>query len=241
MKVFACAALGAIWIFMSALPAVADARPVVVELFTSQGCSSCPPADAYLRDLVKRPGVLPLAFHVDYWDGLGWKDTLDDPSFTARQRGYAASLGLGNVYTPQIVVDGASEGVGSDEGDIDAKIAARAATAPAVGIRLIGGTEAPRLTLAASPQKAKATLWLIRYRKEASVRIGRGENRGETILYMNAVRGIKPLGAWTGAAVELALTKADLENADGEESVAILQTDGQGPILGAARISSPSP
>jgi hypothetical protein len=240
MKVFVFTALAAIWILVSTLPAAAAARPVIVELFTSQGCSSCPPADAYLRELVKRPDVLPLAFHVDYWDNLGWKDTLDDPSFTARQRGYAAALGLANVYTPQIVVDGASEGVGSNEGDIDAKIAARAADAPAVDIRLVKGDK-PIFTLGASTRKTKATLWLIRYRKEASVKIARGENRGETVLYMNAVREMKPLGAWTGAAADVPLTKADLENAPGEDSVVILQTDGQGPILGAAYLTPPSP
>ncbi|HEX7776946.1 MAG TPA: DUF1223 domain-containing protein [Parvibaculum sp.] len=240
MKVFAFLALAAVWIFVSAFPATAAARPVVVELFTSQGCSSCPPADAYLRELVTRPDVLPLAFHVDYWDGLGWKDTLDNAAFTARQRGYASALGLSNVYTPQIVIDGASEGVGSDKADIDAKIAARASDAPAIDIRLVGGN-APKLVLAAAPQKTRATLWLIRYRKQASVKIARGENRGETILYMNAVREMKPLAAWTGAAAEVPLTSADLENAAGEESVVILQTDGQGPILGAAHILPPSP
>ncbi len=238
MRYFVYAALGAIWILMTASPALAAARPVVVELFTSQGCSSCPPADAYLRKLAGRAGVLPLAFHVDYWDSLGWKDTLDDPTFTARQRGYAAALGLPNIYTPQMVIDGTAEGVGSDESDMDGKIAARAANAPAVDIRLVGSGDAARLALGASPKKMNATLWLVRYRKASSVTIARGENRGETIAYMNAVRAMKPLAAWTGAAVDVPLAKADLEIATGEESIAILQTDGQGPILGAAKIDA---
>jgi hypothetical protein len=238
MRYLAYAALGAIWIFMTASPALAAARPVIVELFTSQGCSSCPPADAYLRKLAKRADVLPLAFHVDYWDSLGWKDTLDDPAFTVRQRGYQASLGLPNVYTPQMVIDGTAEGVGSDEGDIGGKIAARAANAPAVDIRLAGSSDAARLALGASPHKVNATLWLVRYRKTSSVTIARGENRGETIAYMNAVREMKPLAKWTGAALDVPLAKTDLQNAAGEASVVLLQTDGQGPILGVVRLGA---
>jgi hypothetical protein len=239
MRYLTPAAIAAFLFLICAAPALASARPVVVELFTSQGCSSCPPADAYLRKLAKRTDVLPLAFHVDYWDRLGWKDTLDDPSFTARQRGYAASLGLPNVYTPQMVIDGASEGVGNEESDIDGKIA-RASGNPSVDIRLVEQDGSAKLVLAASPRKTKATLWLIRYRKAANVTIARGENRGETILYMNAVREMKPLGAWTGSALDIPLSKADFANADGEAKVALLQTDGLGPILGAARIDDPN-
>lgn len=233
------AAVAAFLFLIWAAPALASSRPVVVELFTSQGCSSCPPADAYLRKLAKRTDVLPLAFHVDYWDRLGWRDTLDDPSFTARQRGYAASLGLPNIYTPQMVIDGTSEGVGNEESDIDSKIA-RAGGDPSVDIRLVEQDGSAKLVLAASPRKVKATLWLIRYRKAANVTIARGENRGETILYMNAVREMKPLGAWTGSALDIPLSKTDLANAEGEAKVALLQTDGLGPILGAARIDDPN-
>lgn len=210
----------------------ATARPVVVELFTSQGCSSCPPADAYLRDLAERPDLLPLSFHVTYWDNLGWKDTLGNPAFTARQKSYSATMGLHGVYTPQIVIDGASEGIGSSRGDIDAKIAARMKTAPAIPLDVARKAESLTLKIGEGAKPASpATLWLVRYAKAEPVAIARGENRGTTVVYVNVVREMRAIGVWNGAAMEVALPKLN-----GGNYVALLQIAGTGPIWGAARI-----
>jgi hypothetical protein len=226
--IWCCAAL------LTGSQAKADApRPVVVELFTSQGCSSCPPADAYLRELAKRGDVLALSLHVDYWDNLGWKDTLGSPAFTTRQMEYKTAMKLHGVYTPQIIIDGVSEGIGSRSRDIDTKIRARAASLVDVPMDARRDGNMLRLEIGAGAKPAApAIIWLVRYTKEESVRISRGENSGTTIAYANVVRDMHGLGTWTGAAMNVALPKLD-----GGSYAVLLQTGEAGPILGAARIS----
>ena len=218
-----------------AFSAEAQTRPVIVELFTSQGCSSCPPADAYLHDLTGRRNVLPLSFNVDYWDYLGWRDTLASPDNTARQRAYGRALGLSGVYTPQMVVDGVAEGIGSNRRKIDALIAAREPAANEVPMSL--KEEDGRLTVSiaagAAPRKP-ATIWLIRYATSKTVDIERGENRGRTITYVNVVRGIAPIGMWDGRKMRIMLPEEDVMPDKNARCVVLLQASGPGRILAVA-------
>ncbi|MDO8837707.1 MAG: DUF1223 domain-containing protein [Parvibaculum sp.] len=215
----------------------AETRPVVVELFTSQGCSSCPKADAYLAELAGREDVIALSFAVDYWDFLGWKDTLASPAFTKRQRAYAKALGISGVYTPQIVVDGIAEGVGSHRETVEEQIADRRGTPLPVALRF--SDDGAALTLhvgAGAPPERAATLWLVRYAKKERVEIRRGENRGKTMTYAHAVRGLMPIGMWEGDATTVTLPKTEMLMQGYEGCVALLQARDGGPILGAAHI-----
>ena len=226
-------ALVVILIALAALPLRAEERPVVVELFTSQGCSSCPPADTYLRDLANRENVIALAYNVDYWDYLGWQDTLASPAHTERQRAYARALGLSGVYTPQIVVNGTAEGVGSRRNEIGRAID-EAKPFP-VRVSFADKGDALALDVGAGQRPARpATLWLVRYAKETRVEIRGGENRGRTIAYAHAVRELTPIGMWEGKAMSLTLPKSDLLTRGFEGCVALLQAGDGGPILGAA-------
>ena len=221
-----------------------SARPVLVELFTSQGCNSCPPADAFLGELARRPGVLALAFHVDYWNGLGWKDPFSSATATARQNDYAKRLGKRSIYTPQLVVDGTADAVGSDRADVDALIAAarrRAAAGPAIEIAEDGqGGRVARLGAQSGAGETKAadagvggkgiqaTVWLASYDRSHVTPVGRGENGGRTLTEYQVVRSLVRLGEWTGTAAEFPLPKFD-----GESAVLFVQPDQPGPILAA--------
>ena len=222
---------------LMASPAIAaDAdRPVIVELFTSQGCSSCPPADAYLRDLTHEKGALPLSFNVDYWDYLGWRDTLANPDNTARQRAYGRALGLSGIYTPQMVVDGTAEGIGSDRRKIGSLIAAHAPATNDIPMSL--SEKDGRLTVSIGSGRAPekpATIWLIRYVAEKKVEIERGENRGRTITYTNVVRGIAPIGMWSGKSLSIMLPEGDVMPDKQTRCVVLLQAEGPGRILAVA-------
>jgi hypothetical protein len=194
---------------VSAAPAAAfDAqRPAVVELFTSQGCSSCPPANANVNALADRPDVLALTYGVQVWDHLGWKDTFAHPAFTNRQRAYQARIGKDYVYTPEVVVEGATYLVGNKRPEIEGAIAqrrARSAKAPSVQLTpaavVVGAGEAPR---------AGADVWLVRYDpRTIQVPIRRGENGGRTLPHRNVVRELVKLGPWRGETSRFALPPA---------------------------------
>jgi hypothetical protein len=206
--------------------------PIVVELFTSQGCSSCPPADALLGRLAEQGDILPLAFHVTYWDRLGWPDTLGLEEGTARQEFYARTLGLGRLYTPQMVVDGRVDVVGSDEARV------RRALDLIAGHREKGPiVEVKDGRLSVGPGAApEAVVWLAAYDRRHEIVIERGENRGRTLAYHQAVRELIELGRWRGEALELALPLERLVR-EGRDGAAILvQRQADGAILGAARI-----
>ena len=216
-------------------------RPVVVEYFTSQGCSSCPPADAFLKDdLSKRDDVISLAYHVDYWDDLGWKDTFSQHSFTTRQYAYKRALsqrdedaGRVGVYTPQIVVEGKFAAVGSNRTTIDRAIKAARTDLVNVPINVKHTNEEIHLTVGADEVAATpATLWLVSYLKSAPVTITRGENTGRTITYVNIVHNIRAIGHWDGRALSLTLPKLS----DNKTYIVLLQSDQLGPILGAIRV-----
>jgi len=214
-----------------------SARPVLVELFTSQGCNSCPPADAFLGELARRPGVLALAFHVDYWNGLGWKDPFSSADATARQNDYAKRLGKRSIYTPQLVVDGSADAVGSDRADVDELIAAARRHAPAgptIEIAADGqGGRVARLGAAETGADktgtgSQATVWLASYDKSHVTPVGRGENGGRTLTEYQVVRSLIRLGDWTGTAAEFPLPKFD-----GESAILFVQPDQPGPMLAA--------
>ena len=212
------------------------APKAIVELFTSQGCSSCVAADAYFEELAKRPDVVALSLHVDYWDYLGWRDTLSDPSHTERQRSYAAVRGSRRVYTPQLIVNGSKDFVGSDRGDIDAAIAGSSLPVP-VTMRKGDGTVEIEVGGLETPHKLTATIRLVLMTSEAEVAIGRGENAGSTIDYYNVVRTMRPVGMWSGQPVKITLPANELMG-KGVDSCAIIvqedRTDGLGAIVGAA-------
>jgi hypothetical protein len=211
-----------------------DGRPVVVELFTSQGCSSCPPADALLDELAKQSGVLALSFHIDYWDYIGWKDPFASPQYTERQRDYAAKLGLRYVYTPQMVIDGRHDAVGSNRGDVTRAIQQAAGTAPVVAVSL-DDTEGGRAILSAGEAPSGgATVWLVAFDDGHDTPVARGENRGRDLHNSNVVRELRALGTWTGEAKTFPLD-FQAERAEGRGGCAIIVQQGRGgPVLGAA-------
>jgi hypothetical protein len=223
-------------VLLAPIPAAAEQprRPVVVELFTSQGCSSCPPADAFLAELARdRTDVLPLGFHVTYWNGLGWRDPFSLDAATARQRHYAALLSADGVYTPQMVIDGRHDVVGSDRAAVLAAIRAAADKAPA-GPELRLTRQAGSVTLDAGGGQGRATLWLIGYDHEHRTAIGRGENSGRSLLEANIVRGIVEAGVWTGGSLHVSLPPPQ-----GERVAAILQAD-DGTIIAATAEGPPT-
>jgi len=224
-------------------PAAADpaVRPIVVELFTSQGCSSCPPADAFLREqLADDADVLALSYFIDYWDYLGWKDTLARPSNADRQQAYARNLGLKGVYTPQIVVDGKIDVIGSRTKEVDDAIDSRARSAPAVPIDITEQDTSWQIHLDADPEfptEEEATVWLVRYTKQVEVDIERGENRGHVFDYANVVRDLSPIGVYKGGAVDIELRKPDVMSATMDACAIFVQRNGTGAIVGAVKLA----
>ncbi len=220
----------------------ASSRPVaVVELFTSQGCSSCPPADKLLEKFKVRDDVVTLTFNVDYWDYLGWKDTLANPAYSARQRAYASARGDGQVYTPQAVINGTRHAVGSQEAAIERAIARSRDELEKLRVPLKMWTEGDTLVIetGAAPNGGRvksATIWLALVKKSKTVAIGRGENGGRTITYHSVVRELTPVGRWTGQAVTIKLPKHHLMSGGSDGCTVFLQQDTAGAILAAAEM-----
>ncbi|VAV99857.1 hypothetical protein that often co-occurs with aconitase [hydrothermal vent metagenome] len=215
----------------------------VVELFTSQGCSSCPPADLYLGELAKRKELLALTLPVDYWDFLGWKDTLASPAFTKRQRAYAQSRQDRNVYTPQMVINGRVHAIGSDRKEVEAFLLATQDDFAAMAVDIDLTLDGNRLKIniggrAAGNSAAEATIWLVLYNRSEKVKIGRGENTGRMITYSNVVRELVPIGMWSGEAMEISLPRKDLLQQGYDGCAVIVQAGATGPIYGAASIES---
>ena len=221
---------------MTAVSAHATApRPVVLELFTSQGCSSCPPADALLASMQGDAGVLPLSLHVDYWDRLGWKDPMAGSAMTQRQYAYARALGGDNVFTPQLLVDGAVSVVGSDEAAVKQAITQARAHALAVPLTITAQPDKQLLVQAAAdvdsalPPTAEVTAFY--YTKHAVTDVARGENGGRTLSSINNVTRMEKLALWQAGKAYRAEIAAP---ASADEGVAvIIQRAGQGAILGA--------
>jgi hypothetical protein len=216
-------------------------RPVVVELYTSQGCNSCPPADAFLGQLAARKDVLAMSLPVTYWDMLGWRDTLASEANTKRQKAYARELGRGGVYTPQMIVDGASDVVGSREQTVQTTIAAHASDMQTVPVNLEANRQQVRIAVgpATSSSEHEATIWLFGLLPQATVNIGDGENSGRTITYHNVVREIRAVGTWKGQPVSVILPRAVAGNP--HDGIAVLvQQGGYGRVIGAASLEHPN-
>lgn len=221
--------------------ALADAgnakRPVVVELFTSQGCSSCPPADAILGQLAARKDVIAMSLPITYWDMLGWKDTLASDADTKRQKAYAQTMWRGGVYTPQIIVDGVTDVVGGRDAQVESTIAARASDQQSVSVSLSADKRAVHVGVGSADVKdANATIWLFRVLPQATVAITDGENKGHTYTYHNIVREIRALGMWKGQPFSLDLPRQELLGGSHDSIVVIVQQGGYGRILGAAML-----
>jgi hypothetical protein len=208
----------------------AQPRPVVVELFTSQGCSSCPPADAYVGKLSTRADVLALSFHVDYWDDLGWRDRFALAESVKRQNLYARNLGRSSVYTPQLVVDGHDDSVGSD-----GKAVARALSETRDGVPVgVSVRDAEVLVeIGAQPGVPPSDVMLVAYLRHAVSAIGRGENAGRTLEEFNVVRNLRTLGVWKGQAQSFRVPVVSLPS-DATDVAVLVQRSGQAPIIGAA-------
>ncbi len=211
-------------------------RPVVVELFTSQGCSSCPPADAIVAKLARdRPEVLPLSFHVTYWNSLGWRDPFSFDAATQRQRQYVALAVSPDVYTPAMVVEGRQDVVGSDRRGVEAALAraeAEAQTTAPVAVTRAGPGLAITVGAGAGPGAGHGNVLLLGFDRQHKTQVGRGENGGRTLLEANIVRSMAVQGGWTGQALHLQAVMPA-----GEEVAVVVQAD-DGRILGAARLPS---
>jgi hypothetical protein len=222
---------------MGGLPAGAEPR-AVVELFTSQGCSSCPPADRLLGELARDPSVVAMSLPIDYWDYIGWKDTLAKPRHTARQRFYARTRGDGDVFTPQVVVNGLTHAVGSDKAAIEQAIAESRREGAVLDLPVKLAVADGKLNvsvLGGHPDNAGGEVWLCALGTAVPVTIGRGENSGHTLTYHNVVRRWVKLGDWTGTAHTFSVPLADLESADAAAVIVQAGTaDRPGTMLGAA-------
>jgi hypothetical protein len=225
---------------MAQPPNAPGQEKAVLELFTSQGCSSCPPADALLAELGKRPDLVTLSYSVDYWNYLGWHDTLSSPANSERQREYARMRGDGKVYTPQMVVDGLTHVNGSNEAAIEMAMRNAAERLQDVKVPVNMHAEGDTLVIgigAASDtsDKRDATVWLAIAKELETVSITRGENRGKKLSYYHPVRELSPIGMWKGEAMTLKLPLKDLKTMGGDCLVALLQVENGGPILGVAQ------
>jgi hypothetical protein len=209
----------------------------VVELYTSQGCSSCPPADARLTELSRKPDFVALTLHVDYWDYLGWKDTLAKPEFSERQRAYSHSRGDRGVYTPQMIVNGAYACVGSDDGKIDVSIEKATSEHPRLPVPVAVSRAGDVITVEvaeAASEVSPGEVWLVTVQSSVTVEIERGENKGREATYVNVVREMTQIGIWDGGHARF---EAKASNA-GDNFVVLLHEadpDGPGRIIGAAK------
>ena len=204
-------------------------RATVVELYTSEGCSSCPPAEAQIGKLAKQDGIIALAFHVDYWDSLGWRDRFGLPEAAARQRQYAHALNLATVYTPQLVIDGQRDMVGGGDG-----IGASSGKKPGVPLEISVQNNNVVVALAVQQQRpGPCDVLLLGYLPEAVSKVTRGENAGHELHEFNIVRSVHKLGHWQGEGETFSVPLTAL-TADTTGVVVLVQQSDQGPIIGAA-------
>jgi hypothetical protein len=234
-------AIGVCAIIAIIRPAHADPR-AVVELFTSQGCSSCPPADKIIGELAKDPSIIALSMPIDYWDYLGWKDTLADARFSARQKAYSRVRGDREVYTPQAVINGSTHVIGSDREGIESAIDRTAKTEGVMSVPVEMRLDSKQLTVsvAASDKGPAAThgeVWICAISKAIPISISRGENRGRELTYYNVVRNLVKLGDWNGSPRSFTVPMDSVLH-EGIDGAVVYVQDGSrdrpGAMLGAA-------
>lgn len=221
------------------VPPAPSSRPVVVELFTSQGCSDCPPADALLGELAKRKDVIALTLPVTYWDMLGWKDTFASEDNTVRQKAYAKALARSGVYTPQIIVNGTADIVGGRRDQVLAAIAAHERDKPAIPITVKTSPQRVQIAIGGGrgEKEPDCTIWVMHILNRADVKVGEGENKGRALAYTNIVRDLKAIGLWKGEAVTLNLPRGALSSVPHDGLVVLLQRDRHGQVIGAAMVT----
>jgi hypothetical protein len=237
-------ALGVCAIIAIIRPAHADPR-AVVELFTSQGCSSCPPADKILGELAKDPNVIALSMPIDYWDYLGWKDTLADARFSARQKAYSHVRGDRDVYTPQVVVNGSAKVIGSDRAGIETAIKDTEKAAGVMSVPVTMSLSGKQINVSVAASKppsvvAHGEVWICSISKAVPISIGRGENRGQEITYHNVVRNLLKVGDWNGSSGSWTVPLENISREGVDAAVVYLQDgnrDKPGAMLGAAMTS----
>jgi hypothetical protein len=218
-------------IVLSSVPA-----PMVVELFTSEGCSSCPPADALVGELAQRQYVLPLSFHVDYWDYIGWKDRFADPAYTHRQYAYAEAQGSSMVYTPQMIVAGAIDVVGSDRNAVEKALKVAYTRNSMYRIHVMREDDGRIVAqFPDAPIGVPATVWLVTYQKSAQSHVKAGENAGHDLMTFNVVRSLQKVGMWYGKAAEIELKLDQAAKDNSPDACALIANQaGNGPIVAAA-------
>ncbi len=216
-------------------PALAEAqnKAVVVELYTSQGCSSCPSADAYLGEISKRNNVIALSLHVDYWDYMGWKDAFADPKYTKRQRRYARVNRERTVYTPQMVVQGQELLVGSRRKSVEPHLKAHANQPQNVDLTIVQSNGRIVININALRRVKPSVVQLVRFSPQHKVAIKRGENRGRTLVYTNVVESWDIVGNWSGRGSE----RLSVATKPGANYAVIVQEKNQGAVLAAAKVN----
>jgi hypothetical protein len=238
-------ALGVCAIVAIIRPADAAEPRAVVELFTSQGCSACPPADRIIGELAKDPSVIALSMPIDYWDYLGWKDTLADARFSARQKAYSQARGDRDVYTPQVVVNGSAHLIGSDRAGIESAIGntEKADGVMSVPVTMTIAGKQITVTVAASgnsPAAAHGEIWICSVSKAIPISVGRGENRGRELTYYNVVRNLLKVGDWNGSSGSWTVPLENISR-EGVDAAVVYVQDGSrdkpGAMLGAAYTS----
>lgn len=219
-------------LMLSSAAQAGETRPVVVELFTSQGCSSCPPADAFLGELAKRRDVVALGFHITYWDGAQWRDPLARQEATDRQRAYDNHLTGGQIYTPQMVIEGTVDAIGSDRATV---LAALDKAKPVALASVAFAADRRAVMIGAGAPPNNATVLLARYALSRTTQVKGGENAGRSATDVNGVTALATLGAWDGKAVNFPIDPP----ADGEGLAVLVQAQ-DGRILGAGSVEAPA-
>ncbi len=224
--------------------ALASDKPVFIELYTSQGCSSCPPADKLLGEIAHKPGVIAVTLPVDYWDYIGWKDTFGKSGHTARQRAYAKIRGDGQVYTPQAVINGVAHVVGSDAAAIEKAREQNfgksgALTVPLKVVKTDAGLSV-EIGAGGPATPAQANIWLFRIKKQSEVFIGRGENKDRKLSYTNIGLSAARIGEWMGKELKVDIAQSVVDSPDSDGWIIVLQA-GDSKMPGAVLAAAKSP